>query len=62
MGERSFVEPYRGFYEDRAKAQGYGKPELRIDRTKLIPFFSIYLSSISLVVSVIAIVLVLGGK
>jgi hypothetical protein len=61
MGERSFVEPSRGYYEDIAKANGYGKPELRIDRTKLIPFFSIYLSSIAIVLSVVAIVLVIGG-
>ena len=63
MGERSFVEPSRGYYEDIAKANGYGKPELRIDRTKLIPFLSIYMSSIAIVLSVVTIIIVLtGGK
>ena len=61
MGERSFVEPHRGFYEARAQADGYGKPELRIDKSKLIPFFSIYLSSIAIVLSVVTIILVLNG-
>jgi len=62
MAERSFVEPSRGYYEARAQAEGYGKPELRIDKSKLIPFFSIYMSSIAIVLSVVTIILVLGGK
>jgi hypothetical protein len=62
MGERSFVEPAKGYYEARAKAEGYGKPELIIDKTRLVPFVSFYLSSIAVVLSVVAIVLVIGGK
>ena len=61
MGERSFVEPHRGYYEARAQADGYGKPEFRIDKSKLIPFFSIYLSSIAIVLSVVTIIIVLNG-
>lgn len=62
MGERSFVEPYRGFYEARAKAEGYGKPELVIDKAKLMPFISFYLSSIAFVLSVVGIILILTGR
>jgi hypothetical protein len=62
MGERSFVESSKDYYEERAKAEGYGKPELVIDKTRLIPFVSFYLSSIAIVLSVVAIVLVIGGN
>jgi hypothetical protein len=62
MGERSFVESSKDYYETRAKAEGYGKPELVIDKTRLIPFVSFYLSSIAIVLSVVAIVLVVGGN
>ncbi len=61
MGERSFVEPSRGYYEARAKAEGYGKPGLVLDKTKVIPFLSIYMSSIAIVLSVVTIILVLNG-
>ena len=62
MAERSFVDSSKDYYEMRAKAEGYGKPELVIDKTRLVPFISFYLSSIAIVLSVVAIVLVIGGK
>ncbi len=52
----------RDYYEKYAKSRGYGKPELRVDRTRMMPFVSFYLASIAVVVSVAGFIFVVWGK
>ena len=55
------IHDAKDYYERRAEECGYGKPETRVDSTRIMPFVSFYLASIAVVVSVAGFIFVVWG-